>query len=1457
MSMNKYIKIPLIIFSALWVMVILALILAIAFIQTGPGQRLVEKTLNNHLVWDEGRVGGSGISGRIPFDFSIDNISLKDNQGQWLGIDQARLRWSFSKLLSRQIHIFELGAGTVDLDRLPDISPKDIDEKTPPALPQELRWKWPLPALTAESIFLDRVRISDQILDEYAELNLASTFLADDQGFSLARLEISRLDKPTSLISLMADLTRDPYYLDLDLLIFDTQILESLIPLENWPSSTALELKGSGLLSTWQGRLYLSGEDVFSADLALEIMEEDSYFINVGGELFVSPALLPAQAFEFTEDPFSFFLKAGLDGSHGIVLEKLAMDSSRLGLEVSGHFDLKEQKTSGMLSLHIADISALLLQSGFQSTDPLNIQATFKGPVDSLNVISKLGAGPVAGHGLSVQQVMLNSNFQLKPSAGTIYSATGDLRVEDLLIQQYPYLPENYGVNFEIDHYAQNILSLKQLNIQARELKANLSGEINFESMQFQAGLLASAGQAQQLIPGLGRDTFFSTDMEIKVKGGGDIGTMNFFADADLSMPGFKSDDTVLNTLAGEKPRITAGLTFDDQMLLQVSQARVKGTEFLFTGSGDMDLRNMEMEYSGLLSVPSLTGLSQALDKDISGEIQIQLDAAGEVTRPRLRALADIKDFVFEQLEPADLQADLETHFVQEGPRGSLEMSITQDEKRLDVYTGFNVTEQIISIFNFYATGHGLDITADIDFSLESRLADGKLLGDIPDLDRLGQFIGLNISGALEWDIILAPQEGKQSIFFSLAGENLGYDDHFISEVEAWGDMDHVSPQGLFHSQIRASGMRFPQTEIALFAAEVQGTRDRVNFSTDVSGEVIHPLELVMQGRYTALENRHTIEVSDLHGNYAHESFHLNAPAVLIHSEDLTSLRQLSMKLGPGTLTAEATMTPEQADVSLKLQDLKLENLPVQQLDQLLGVLHLDLTLSGNPASPRLSADFHVEGLAPSAAHLEISQPMLLTAHFRLEGGQALLEAALMENRNTLVGLEYNMPMEFALVPFTISLSDTVPVQGQLHSELDLETLSMILLPPDQLLTGIVQADVVLSGTLAQPEFQGTLNLNNGSYEHLDGGVFISDLELRAQADQNRITISRISASDGLSGEIKGSGSVDLDPAENMPWNLDFILNNMRIINHKLALAYISSGSLDISGDKSKADLSGRIGFQSVHVGIPDQAPPGIVDLDVIEINRPEDLEETHTRPIKTHYPVSLDLELDFPSRVYVRGRGLDSEWGGNLKITGEASSPSVRGDLSVVRGRLEILDRRFNLSRDSIINLDGTHPLDPHIDIRAELRQRNIVVNVRVFGPALQPEIELTSDPPMPQDEILAWVLFGRDLANITPFQAIALANAARTLAMGQTGPGVLGQVRDFIGVDDLDITGDPEDGETQFGLGKYVHERVYVQVKKGTGSGSDSVSVEVELTPRISLESSLESEKGSGVGIFWKYDY
>ena len=89
---------------------------------------------------------------------------------------------------------------------------------------------------------------------------------------------------------------------------------------------------------------------------------------------------------------------------------------------------------------------------------------------------------------------------------------------------------------------------------------------------------------------------------------------------------------------------------------------------------------------------------------------------------------------------------------------------------------------------------------------------------------------------------------------------------------------------------------------------------------------------------------------------------------------------------------------------------------------------------------------------------------------------------------------------------------------------------------------------------------------------------------------------------------------------------------------------------------------------------------------------------------------------------------------------------------------------------------------------------RRGLTARISVTGPAAHPAFAISSNPSLPEDEILSRVLFQRSSGSLSPFQALELANAVGTLS-GQAD--AFESMRKSLGVDSLDIstsaTGDP----------------------------------------------------------------
>ena len=125
------------------------------------------------------------------------------------------------------------------------------------------------------------------------------------------------------------------------------------------------------------------------------------------------------------------------------------------------------------------------------------------------------------------------------------------------------------------------------------------------------------------------------------------------------------------------------------------------------------------------------------------------------------------------------------------------------------------------------------------------------------------------------------------------------------------------------------------------------------------------------------------------------------------------------------------------------------------------------------------------------------------------------------------------------------------------------------------------------------------------------------------------------------------------------------------------------------------------------------------------------------------------------PGRIFVRGRGLDSEWRGQLAIAGTSDAPRITGALQAIRGTFDVLGKTFRVTRGEIV-FDGGATIDPVLDITAEVAAADITAQVMLQGAGLGAEADDEFDPAVPQDEILARVLFGRGLGQITTAEGL-----------------------------------------------------------------------------------------------------
>jgi translocation and assembly module TamB len=672
--------------------------------------------------------------------------------------------------------------------------------------------------------------------------------------------------------------------------------------------------------------------------------------------------------------------------------------------------------------------------------------------------------------------------------------------------------------------------------------------------------------------------------------------------------------------------------------------------------------------------------------------------------------------------------------------------------------------------------------------------------------------------------------------------------------LEARGSLmvDARAPSVQGNIDVYAERLEYAGIVTSLSVAAAGGPA-RVEFDARANGTYGKEFGLDTGGFFEFSRGRMLLTLERLAGAFGDRPFALSGPASLEIAGNAYALSTARLDIGRGSVSLSGRLDPDSVFFSCALDGVPLESIELPRRHSLTGILDADFRLEGERAAPgaSLTASVREPGFLPASTIFARAGLAggLLEAHFSLEE----------EGMEKVTG-NVALPLALSLSPFSFSLPPGGALAGGLTLEEDLSRLSGFLPAGDQTFGGKLKCVLEVAGTLSHPRVTGSAAIAGGSYENYSLGTRLLDIALEARGDRSKVELVRLEASDGGSGHLSGMGSLDLEAA-GFPFHVELELGEARLVRRD-EITFVTTGSIEAAGSLSGSRISGELTISSADISIPEKVRSTLPDVNVVEINVPategdgkEGEEGTAAGP--SMQAILLDLGISLPRTVFIRGRGLDSEWEGDFLISGSVTAPRVQGSLSLVRGRFAFFNKRFTLTEGKV-TFPGTDPPAPILDVTAQANVDDLLVTLKLAGTASDLEVFLESDPPLPSDEILARILFGRSLAHITPIQALQLAQAVRTLSGAGGATDFLGSTRKLLSLDELEVAQEEgEEGGTSIGVGKYVREDVFLKVEKTLGSDTGKVLVEVELTPSLSVESDVGLDARTGVGLKWRHDY
>lgn len=740
-------------------------------------------------------------------------------------------------------------------------------------------------------------------------------------------------------------------------------------------------------------------------------------------------------------------------------------------------------------------------------------------------------------------------------------------------------------------------------------------------------------------------------------------------------------------------------------------------------------------------------------------------------------------------------------------------------------------------------------VEGDVSLRVGDRLPQGRVVLRVARLEDLQPWIGRALQGSVVANVDLVQSAGRAQAKVQLEARNAGVPGAQVERLNLSGRIDDPTTRPLVALQLAADGIASNGMTGAA-RLEANGTQDALKLKLNSDLHNLGGDDARVAATATLNATARQISFSALQAEYKGQTAQLLAPA-RISFRDGIIVERLRVGVQQAVLEIAGRVSPA-LDATASLRNvtpaLAKTFMPDLEAD---GTMTIDARLRGTTAEPRGTVRVNATGLRMRTGPARSLPAANLIATADLNAESARIEARLSGGSQIRFDARGQVPLA-ANGPIDVHASGTV----------DAAIANPILEAGGRRVKGQVTLDVAVTGTRSAPQVNGEARLAQGEIQDYALGAHLTNIDASLRASGDTIQITNMTARAGA-GTVSASGTFGI-LASGGPVDVKLTARNAKPLASDLVTATMDADVTLRGQAQTRLDAAGRIRINHADITIPNALPPTVAVLDV---RRPG---QTPAAPsARPTTVIGLDVTVDAPRAVFVRGRGLDAEVGGELHIGGTSAAPRISGGLDMRRGTFDLAGTslKFTSGKVDFTGTGLTQKIDPTLDFVAETTSGGITAKLGVTGYADAPKITLTSTPELPQDEVLARLLFGVSVKQLSALQIAQIGSALATLSgVGGGGVNPLMAVQKSLGLDRLAVGG-TSTGGASVEAGRYVSERVYVGAKQTT-TGATQAQVQVDLTKHLKVQATLgvggtaqgatpDNDPGSSIGLSYQFEY
>ncbi len=435
----------------------------------------------------------------------------------------------------------------------------------------------------------------------------------------------------------------------------------------------------------------------------------------------------------------------------------------------------------------------------------------------------------------------------------------------------------------------------------------------------------------------------------------------------------------------------------------------------------------------------------------------------------------------------------------------------------------------------------------------------------------------------------------------------------------------------------------------------------------------------------------------------------------------------------------------------------------------------------------------------------------------------------------------------------------------------------------------LLNIDIKASGTTADPQVKGYINIDKGILPMPQYGINYKDIILRLSVDGNKINMDSLYVRQ--KGYLLASGIIEMEESISSgkiaSSNLTIKARDFYLTRHRDYEIQINSdlsfedkqgtskfgGNIKVLRSTFNVDALTNMGGTSKKLDDPlliqalkdGQTIPS--DSNTIAKYTLSTRKETAKTPsFMKHLTGSLKLEI--PRNTWLKSDDMQIEVYGNLDVVKNSSFFELFGSLGIHRGFYTFYGKKMVIEEGEFI-FTGSEEFDPILNVKAnytfrtaerEKRVLSLLVGGRLSDPDIRFELERLE---IPEADAIAYILFGQPFDQLNHGGQEGVSDAMSTRLLSNL---VASQLSKTLGktlnLDMIEIDATDNWQNTTFMVGKYITNDLFVTYQRSFGESDEheitpeTITLEYEITKRLSIRLLQGKVKESGVDLIIKLE-